>query len=170
MSNFGDVDFSQLEKFQKQLEKLAKEDEIQKLNEKLIKELAARLLSKVIDLTPVCNSYPAGSGKVGGTLRRGWTSKTEADAEIKRTTNVNSYLDSIDVEKVGGNYQITILNPVSYASYVEYGHRTRALHENKKLWTDGYFMLTISEQELNSQKDAIIEKRLNEYIKKCFNV
>ena len=36
------------------------------------KELAARLLSKVIKRTPV-GQYPSGSGKVGGTLRRGWT-------------------------------------------------------------------------------------------------
>ncbi|MCD7828516.1 MAG: HK97 gp10 family phage protein [Clostridiales bacterium] len=36
------------------------------------KELAARLLGKVIKRTPV-GDYPNSSGKKGGTLRRGWT-------------------------------------------------------------------------------------------------
>ena len=43
------------------------------------KELAARLLAKVIKRTPV-GQYPSGSGKVGGTLRRGWTAGKNQNA------------------------------------------------------------------------------------------
>ena len=52
--------------------------------------------------TPV-GQYPSGSGKVGGTLRRGWTI-----GEVKHEGN-----DCI----------IEVINPLEYASYVEYGHR-----------------------------------------------
>lgn len=161
---------------------------MQQFNEKLVKELAARLLAKVIKRTPVCEDYnkPVNfttqdgknvsftphTGKVGGTLRRGWTSKTEDEAESRNDNGdkTKSYLSSIEVKKAGNTYQITILNPVSYASYVEYGHRTNAKNKNSKLWVDGSFMLTISEQELNSNKDAIIERKIEEYVRKCFNV
>ena len=42
-------------------------------------KLAARLLALVIPRTPV-GQYPKGSGKKGGTLRRGWTAKTDEEA------------------------------------------------------------------------------------------
>ena len=43
--------------------------------------LAARLLALVIPRTPV-GQYPRSSGKKGGTLRRGWTARTEQELSL----------------------------------------------------------------------------------------
>lgn len=119
------------------------------------KELAARLLAKVIKRTPV-GQYPEGSGKTGGTLRRGWTADQDANAK--------AYANSMTVSKVGNDYVIEIINPVEYASYVEFGHRTR----NHKGWVEGHFMLTISEEEIRKSAPRVLEKKLNDYLKGCF--
>lgn len=128
------------------------------------KELAARLLAKVIKRTPV-GQYPASTGKKGGTLRRGWTAKTEDEAKAGGTSNAKAYADSLTVTKSGDVYQIEIINPVNYSSYVEYGHRTR----NHKGWVSGRFMLTVSENELNAQAPKILENKLKKYLGECFN-
>ena len=52
-----------------------------------------------------------------------------------------------------------------YASYVEFGHRTR----DHKGWVKGGFMLKISEKELDTQVPKLIEKRVMEYLEWCFN-
>ena len=78
------------------------------------KELAARLLAKVIKRTPV-GQYPANSGKTGGTLRRGWTAETEAEAKTGKGKSGKAYADSLPIAKTGDVYQIEIINPVSYA-------------------------------------------------------
>lgn len=70
----------------------------------LSKELAARLLAKVIKRTPV-GKYKKGSGKVGGTLRRGWT------AGKKRT----DFIEGMEVTKTSGTYEIVVKNIVEYA-------------------------------------------------------
>lgn len=119
------------------------------------KELAARLLSKVIKRTPV-GQYPSGSGKVGGTLRRGWTAGKGQGAK--------SYAQSLQVHHFGGHYVIEITNPVEYASYVEFGHRTA----NHSGWVEGKFMLTISEQEVQAAAPAILERRLQQKLGELF--
>ena len=113
--------------------------EIEKTHDKYIeacvKEVAARLLAKVIKRTPPVGVYSDGHN--GGTLRKGWT----VDATVKKN---------------GDTYTVEIKNPVEYAEYVEYGHRTR----NHKGWVNGRFMLTLSENELQKDMPAIIEKKL----------
>jgi hypothetical protein len=119
------------------------------------KELAARLLSKVIKRTPV-GQYPSGSGKTGGTLRRGWTAGKGQGAA--------SYAQSLQVHHYGGYYVIEITNPVEYASYVEFGHRTA----NHSGWVEGKFMLTISEQEIQAAAPGILERRLQQKLGELF--
>lgn len=138
------LDYGELEKLKNQLEQVADSD---RFLESCAKELAARLLRKVIKRTPV-GQYEEGSGKTGGTLRRGWT----ASKDMK-------------VSKVGNDFVIEIINPVEYASYVEYGHRTR----NHKGWVEGHFMLTISEDEIRNSAPKILEKKLKEYLKGCLS-
>lgn len=143
-------------------------DDIKKLSENLkeiekthdryieacVKEVAARLLAKVIQNTPVGGYWEDEFGKKhkiknyygSGTLRKGWTGGTNAAAFAK----------SAVVKKEGNTYTIEITNPVEYAEYVEYGHRTR----NHKRWIPGKFMLTLSENELQKDAPAIIEKKL----------
>ena len=126
-------------------------DKIQKLNDQqkeeflqaCAKELAARLLAKVIKRTP----------SKTGVLRRGWTGETKQSATV--------YANNLAIKHSGDKYVIDIVNPIEYASYVEYGHRTR----NHKGWVQGHYMLTISEAELNNMSDAILQKKLNKFLK-----
>lgn len=122
------------------------DDLVQEFEESCARELAARLLSLVIKRTPV-GVYPEGSGMVGGTLRRGWTSDSDKQAmytalfgggegstESKGSQkavygkgavaeNARGYANSLEVIKKGDVYTVKVTNPVEYASYVEYGHR-----------------------------------------------
>lgn len=144
MARWGHVDYRELLEFQRRLnefEEVAKREFI----ESCVKELASRLLSKVIRRTPT-GVYPPSTGKRGGTLKRGWAS----DARVK---------------KIGNVYEIEVTNPVEYASYVEFGHRTR----NHRGWVPGKFMLTISEQELESQAPQILERKLQRELERIFN-
>lgn len=162
MAKWGKCDFRQFEKLQKKLEQLEKIDR-EKFCRDAAKELAARLLAKVIKRT-LPGEYPPSSGIMGGTLRRGWTAETEEEAKSGRSKNAKSYAESLEITKTGNVYQIEIINPVHYASYVEYGHRTR----DHKGWVEGRFMLTISEQELDEQSPAIIERKLEQQLKGLF--
>ena len=135
------VQFDGLKEFQKIIEEMEKEKE--QLMIDTIKELAARLLRKVIKRTPSDT----------GNLRRNWTVS--------------------DVRKNGENYEIEVSNSAEYASYVEFGHRQTpgrfvpAIGKRlKKSWVKGKFMLTISEDELKRQAPAVIEKKITEWLKK----
>ena len=135
------VQFDGLKEFNKIIEEMEKEKE--QLMIDTIKELAARLLRKVIKRTPSDT----------GNLRRNWTVS--------------------DVRKNGENYEIEVSNSAEYASYVEFGHRQTpgrfvpAIGKRlKKSWVKGKFMLTISENELQKQAPAVIEKKITEWLKK----
>ena len=161
MAKWGNCDFSELRKYADKLEKLTDAD-INDLCVKCSKELAARLLALVIPRT-VVGDYPAGSGKVGGTLRRGWTSKTHAEAASGKGKNgkpIKEYVASLPVRKVGNYYIIQIINPVEYSAYVEFGHRTRSGG-----WVDGKYMLTISEERLKQIAPRVLEKMLYQKIR-----
>lgn len=132
----GGCDFSELVEFQKKMQTLT--NNMGEILDICARELAQRLMAKVIKRTPV-GKYPAGTGKVGGTLRRGWSQ--------------------------GGKYKIyhsasacmiEISNPVEYASYVEYGHRTA----NHTGWVPGHFMMTISVEEIQRDAPAILERKI----------
>ena len=139
------ADYKDFIKFSDKIEKLNDQQKEQFL-ESCCKELAARLLAKVIKRTP----------SDSGTLRRGWTAGEKQNAK--------AYADSLDIRKIGNKYHIDIINPVEHASYVEYGHRTR----NHQGWVEGHYMLTISEAELNSISDTILQKKLNKFMKDVF--
>lgn len=149
MGKMGKVDIKGLKDFQQQLEKLQDPDAFV---EACVKELAARLLRLVIKRTPV-GDYPKSSGKKGGTLRRGWTgSKGQASAK--------GYAEAMTVNHFGDTYVVEIVNPVEYASYVEYGHRTA----DHKGWVKGKFMMTISEQELEKIAPKVLEQKIRKYL------
>lgn len=163
MARWGKCDFRQFERVQKNLQRLQR-IEFENFCRDVAKELAARLLAKVIKRTPV-GQYEPSSGVIGGTLRRGWTAETEEAAMSGSNKNAKDYAQSLTVTRSGDAYQIEIINPVHYASYVEYGHRTR----DHKGWVEGRFMLTISEKELDAQAPKILEKKLEKYLGECFN-
>lgn len=135
------VDIQELKDFRDRLDKAAKQTELSAFYEQAAKELAARLLALAKKRTPV----------VSGNLRRGWT--------------------ATEVRKVDGGYQIEVINPAEYASYVEFGHRQTpgryvpAIGKRLKAnWVKGQFMLTISEQELETMAPQILEKKLQKFL------
>ena len=117
MAKWGNCDFSELEELQKKFEKLAKTD-IVKFCQDVARELAARLLAKVIPRTPVGEgTFEMIEGKrytikSGGTLRRGWTANTEAEAESGSVPDPTTYAKSLRILKFGNNYIIVVENPV----------------------------------------------------------
>lgn len=136
MSRMGGFDARELRKLRDELEKLQEPEEFMK---DCAKELAARLLWMVVQRTPADT----------GTLRRAWTAGTSSEG----------YANSIQVNHSGNVYEIAITNPMEYASYVEYGHRT----PNHKGWVPGKFMMKISEEELERIAPAILEQRIYRY-------
>ena len=167
MGAWGKCNFKDLKDFQTRMNRMSKQN-VGEFCELAAKELAARLLAKVIKRTPV-GAYPAETGKKGGTLRRGWTAKSEREAELTAVlgggSGAKAFADSLRVYKSGDTYEIEIVNPVTYSSYVEFGHRTR----NHTGWVDGRYMLTISEQEIDSKAGAILEAKLKKYLEGLMN-
>lgn len=162
MGKMGTFRVSDLKKLQARLNKI-KTGETQAFVEECARELAARLLAKVIKRTPV-GEYPKGSGKKGGTLRRGWTSRQSGSgSEGRKTSGAKSYADSLKINHYGNSLVIEIVNPVEYASYVEYGHRT-AGHRG---WVQGHFMLTISEQEIQEAAPRVLESKIRKFLGEC---
>ncbi|MEK4193278.1 HK97 gp10 family phage protein [Paenibacillus sp. FSL L8-0323] len=78
-----------------------------------------------------------------GDLRRGW--------QIGQVVKLQ-----------GGGVHVEITNNVEYALYVEFGHVTRL----RTGWVNGRFMLTLSEQELEREMPAIIERKFQKFLNK----
>lgn len=133
--SWGKIDLRDFKQFEKQLSDLSKAD-MDALCRQAAKELAARLLRKVKKRTPVDT----------GELRRNW--------------NID-----LEITQVGNEYEITVYNATEYASYVEYGHRTR----NHAGWVVGRFMMTKSEIELEKQSPLILERMLMKKLGEIFN-
>lgn len=135
----GDFDISGLLKLQKDLEKL--QAAIPPTREAIIKEMAKRFHQLVKHYTPI-GQYPKSSGKVGGTMHRGWT-----------TTPMRTEGDRVEID---------VINPVEYAPYVDYGHRPA----NHKGWVPGRNITqkAINLMEKNGQKivDRHVERMLRE--------
>lgn len=161
MGKMGGFSMGELKKLQKQLNALT-ENGTNDFVEACAKELAARLLAKAIKRTPV-GDYPKSSGKKGGTLRRGWTAKTHEEAASENKVSASQYANSLKINHVGNMLMIEIINPVEYASYVEYGHRT----VNHEGWVKGQFMLTISEQEIQAIAPKVLEAKIKKFFEGC---
>lgn len=192
------VDFSQFQAFKDKLEHITNE-EMNTLCEKCTKELSKQLITRVIKRTPVgdysvekevtakrdsskhrkgekytVRSNP--SGKMGGTLRRGWIVKTQSEAESgKGSPNVgqiNQYVEGLTITHAGVNHSVNIINPVEYASYVENGHSQTpgryvpAIGKRlKNSWVPGQFMLATAEDETRQVMDRVVEKEVNKFFK-----
>jgi hypothetical protein len=89
--------------------------------------------------------FTARSNKTGGHLRRNW--------------QVGS------VTKQGDAYMVEVYNNVEYASFIEFGHRTR----NHRRWVEGRFMATISMQEMERELPKFLGKRQEELLNQILN-
>lgn len=184
----------QLKELQKQFEAMASPEGQKAFFEGCAKECAARFLGKVIRRTPVGKNqyteeetgefYKSGKKKgkaktkrvvsrQGGTLRRGWTARTEAEAESGGgASNPMQYAQTLTVDHRGSTHSITITNPVHYASYVENGHRQQpgryvpAIGRRlKKGWVEGQFFMVKAEAETKAEIPAVLNRRLNKFLK-----
>jgi len=140
MGKMGSFKISGMKELQRELSDLEKNESA--FVEACAKELAARLLAKVIKRTPVGDysqevtvtakrdgkKHKKGdqytkrinkSGKRGGTLRRGWTSKTQEEAEGNKTkpqaAEILEYANGLQISRSGGFITVEIINPVEYA-------------------------------------------------------
>lgn len=184
----GRFDFSKFEQFANKVERELGEEQVRLFMEACAKELAARLLAKVIRRTPVGNYYQEvevtakrtsknhkrgdiytkrinTTGKIGGTLRRGWTAGQDAAG----------YANSLPIYSSGSVFVIEVINPVEYASYVEYGHRQEpgryvaAIGKRlKRSWVEGKFMLTISTQEIEADSPRLLEEKIRRKLEEVF--
>lgn len=183
MGKWGNCDFKELEKMKKQIEAI--EEGRDEFNRECAKELAARLLRKVVQRTPV-GKAPRLDGpktvkvKGAGGKSRSFLSKNGAilskywagyvGGNLRRSWTVG------EIEKHGEIYKIEIINPTEYASYVEYGHRQKpgryvpAIGKRLKAgWVKGHFMMTISEKEIQAMVPAWIKKKLEAYLGRCMD-
>jgi hypothetical protein len=181
MSN---TDFSELLEFRDKIAALG-DGKCEKFCEDCDKELAQRLLRKVVKKTPTgivpkyinlkeTKTVKGKNGKKrkfltakaakyqeiwggyqGGTLRRGWTTS--------------------EISHQGDKHTIKIINQVPYASYVEYGHTQQpgryvpAIGRKlKKGWVKGQFMLTKSVKELQPNAQHIVDSRLIAFLQEEF--
>lgn len=133
------VDVKELKAFRGRLDSLAGKTGLDAFYRQAAKELAARLLTMVKKRTPVDT----------GALRRGWTIG--------------------EVKAVEGGYEVEVLNPTEYASYVEFGHRTRLSPEGGRGWVKGRFMLRFSSDELEAMAPKILERKLKKFLSQAVN-
>lgn len=150
---WGKCEFSQLTKLAENVNAL-KEGVANEFTKDIANEIAMRLLRRIKEKTPV-GQYT--DGRTGGTLRNGW--------------------DIGQITQNGNSYTIEIINPVEYASYVEYGHRQTpgkfvpAIGKKlKKSWVKGRFMMTLSFKEIDQLTPQIVSAKVWEELKRCFNV
>lgn len=101
--------------------------------ESCAKELAQRLYRELIQNTPYITHK----------LQRGWTIR--------------------NIRKCNGGYEVEIINPVDYAAYVNYGHRT--IKKNGYGWSRGLLFMEKTVRNIDKMSKPLLEKRLNHYLK-----
>lgn len=106
------------------------------------------------------------SSYTGGTLRRGWIVKHERQAISNKSkptqAEIESFVKGLRFTKVGTIYKITVINPVEYAKFVNYGHRTRG----GKGWVEGYFFVEKAEKYINNNYNKIFKILYEQELKK----
>lgn len=171
------IDFRELEQFRDAMKQIGEHD-AKELCKECTHELAGRLLAKVVKRTPVgvrpndIDSQTMSEywqGYVGGTLRRGWTAGN-------KVSNLSAYAKSLPVNVMSNNYRVDIINQVSYATYVEYGHRQTpgryvpALGKRLKCsWVPGQFMMTKSVAEVDGIAQSVVDKKVKKFLEGKFN-
>lgn len=162
MPKWGKADFGEFKEPQERL--LEMEKQADEFCREAARVLAERLLKIVIKDTPR-GTYPVSSGKSGGTLKRGWVSKTHEEAAGGSGTptaqKAREYAMSLPVTKSGNNFTIEVINPVEYASYVEFGHRTV-----NGGFVKGQYFLTTAKQIVEMEKEHILQMELDKFLKK----
>lgn len=164
------ANFNQLRDFQRKMNILV--EDMDNFAKDCDKDLAGRLLHYVIPDTPVGKDRGPGKTIKGGTLRRGWTVNVHEEAYTLAQTRgpdsnsmeQRSYVAERPIIVSGNTYTITIGNPVEYAMYVEYGHRTKG--GKGQGFVKGQHMLTNSIIRLEPQVPKILDRKIQKYLNK----
>lgn len=198
MGKWGKVDYRELKKLDERLEQLSEVD-MDQLCRQAAQEIAKILWNKVKKRTPVgvkphiaqrsendiralggpnakkTARVKGASGKSQSFLTREGAIYQKYWAGYKGGNLRDAWVVS-DVSKHGNTYEITVINNLDYASYVEYGHRQTpgryvpALGKSLKVsWVKGRFMLTISEQEVKTLAPELLNDMLYEALKGVFD-
>lgn len=133
----GSFDFSDFKKFAEQIEKAGQKTKPLML--KLTKEAAARLYGGAIRNTK--RYVKRGTG----TLERSWS------------------VGGIFYRAGEKAHEVTVSNTASdggtkYATYVEYGHRTKERKDGSRGWVQGRYMLTRARRDLERQLPKMAER------------
>jgi len=136
MAKWGKFDFSEFRRLAESFQKAADGNVMDQFVRDLLAEMAMRSVNKI--------------------KRRMTDQKIVDTGQLRRSWQVGS------VEKQGDAYTVEIYNPVEYAPFVEYGHRTGP---NLTKWVQGRFMMTISMNEIERELPAYLEKRMTQKLK-----
>ncbi len=152
MAKMGSFDISEFIKLRDNLNKMSDPKALEQFRRECVAEIAMDVLKRTIKITPTADTirmdvalkdengdnvrYKKGAkkGKIktkkevihtGGTLKRGWIAKTQADAEEKKkekptAEEITDYAYKLRISRSGDTYIAWIINPIEYASYVEY--------------------------------------------------
>lgn len=163
MGRWGRCDYRELKELDERLQQLSEAD-MDQLCRQAANQVAQILLNKVKKRTPVGVVPPYATDEAKQEHWAGYRGGSLWDAWM-----------ILPVEKHGDVYEITVVNNLDYASYVEYGHRQTpgryvpALGKSLKVsWVKGRFMLTISEQEVKVLAPEVLNDMLYNALKGVF--
>ena len=128
------VDTKQLRELQKKIQQFEQVG-FDGLAERCTNQLASRMIRKCVKRNEIA--------KDTGNMERSW----KANKAVKH----------------GSQWRTDVFNPVEYAPYVEYGHRTI-----NGGWVNGFFIMTRSADEIERDAPKIIEKEVNKELARVF--
>lgn len=137
-----------------------------------------RVLAKTKENTPVDTGYLRNMWQLGDS---NYTIQSRA---AKRGKNKGKLMVTADRQNVswkdvtvkgvvrkGDNLEITIYNPLDYASFVEYGHRQEPGRyvpvigkKLKNAWVEGHYMATIAIKDVEEKMPARFEQQFKAWI------
>lgn len=145
-------DYSQFQNYVKDFENVQKEFET------FLKTFLLQQAQKVVRSTKIRTPVDT------GTLRNSWCIGNETKAirynkngKVTRTDYQSAFANKAtidDVQLVGDTLQVTISNPMEYASYIEYGQRSYL----------GRYMLTISMDKISAAMAGRFEKEFKKFL------
>lgn len=84
--------------------------------------------------------------------------------KLRTPVDTGALRNAWDVEdgviRRGNDLIVVIKNPLEYASFIEYGHTK----SNRIGWVDGYFMATVSIQEVNDAMPKRFNKAFKDFL------
>lgn len=151
----SDFDFSQFERLANNYNNATKD--LETFLKKFLLEMAFRVIAKVKLRTPVDT----------GALRAMWGIGSQNLVIKSRTDSYGNEIISLDeenstiatIDMIGNNFEILIWNGMDYASFIEFGARNR-----DGSWRQGYFMMTISIDEVNRQMPLRFDKAWKQFL------